>query len=72
MDSLIGLTGKDYVLFLADTAQARSILKMKATEDKIMVIDDTKMIAMSGDTGDRTNFCEYVPLEDGFSNNTDT
>ncbi len=58
MDSLIGITGKDYVLFLADTAQARSILKMKGTEDKIMVIDDTKMIAMSGDTGDRTVFCE--------------
>eukprot|EP01127_Copromyxa_protea_P001528 TRINITY_DN11504_c0_g1_i1.p1 TRINITY_DN11504_c0_g1~~TRINITY_DN11504_c0_g1_i1.p1 ORF type:complete len:201 (+),score=46.26 TRINITY_DN11504_c0_g1_i1:41-643(+) len=60
MDSLIGITGKDFVIFIADTAQARSILKMKGDEDKIMVVDESKMFAMAGDTGDRTTFCEYV------------
>eukprot|EP01126_Amoeba_proteus_P002486 TRINITY_DN1076_c0_g2_i4.p1 TRINITY_DN1076_c0_g2~~TRINITY_DN1076_c0_g2_i4.p1 ORF type:complete len:201 (+),score=27.45 TRINITY_DN1076_c0_g2_i4:161-763(+) len=60
MDSLIGLTGKDFVLFMADSSQARYILKIKGNEDKIMEIDNTLMFAMAGENGDRTNFCEYI------------
>jgi len=33
-----GITGKDYVLFASDTSAARSIVKMKSTEDKQKVV----------------------------------
>lgn len=33
-----GITGADFVLFASDTSAARSIVKMKSTEDKQKVI----------------------------------
>lgn len=33
-----GITGKDYVLIASDTSAARSIVKMKANEDKQRVV----------------------------------
>jgi 20S proteasome subunit beta 4 len=58
---LIGFTGTDFVILVADASHARSILKMKGNEDKIMELDDQcKMFAMSGDSADRTAFCEYI------------
>jgi len=60
MDSLIGFVGADYTMVIADTSQARSILKMKGNEDKISIIDQSKMLAAAGEAGDRENFTQFI------------
>jgi 20S proteasome subunit beta 4 len=60
MDSLIGFVGADYVLLAADSSQARSILMMKTDEDKILVLDDHKLLAAAGEQGDKVQFTEYI------------
>ena len=59
-DTLIGLTGKDFVLVAADTAAARSIVVFKNDEDKILELDSHKLLASSGPPGDRVAFTEYI------------
>jgi 20S proteasome alpha/beta subunit len=45
-DSLIALTGKDFVIIAADSAHARSILVVKESgEDKILHFDSHKLLA---------------------------
>uniref|UniRef100_A0A6B2LJG2 Proteasome subunit beta n=1 Tax=Arcella intermedia TaxID=1963864 RepID=A0A6B2LJG2_9EUKA len=60
MDTSIGFVGADYVLFITDKSQARSILKMKGDLDKTFTIDTNKVFALSGDAGDRENFAHYI------------
>eukprot|EP01125_Pyxidicula_operculata_P007456 TRINITY_DN2536_c0_g1_i1.p1 TRINITY_DN2536_c0_g1~~TRINITY_DN2536_c0_g1_i1.p1 ORF type:complete len:106 (-),score=13.94 TRINITY_DN2536_c0_g1_i1:100-417(-) len=60
MDTTIGFVGKDYVLLLTDTSQARSILKMKGDLDKVMHIDSHKLFALGGECGDREAFAHYI------------
>jgi 20S proteasome subunit beta 4 len=60
MDSLIGFVGADFVLLIADTSQARSILKMKGNEDKIVTLDPFKLAAAAGEQGDRENFTQFI------------
>jgi len=59
-DSLIAIKGKDYVLVAADSGAARFILKMKENEDKIVALDNSKLLAGSGPVGDRVQFSEYI------------
>lgn len=49
MDSILGFVGADYVLLMADTSQARSILKMKGNEDKTTALDSHKLVASAGE-----------------------
>lgn len=60
MEALIGITGKDYVIVAADASAVRSIVVFKTDEDKIMPLDSHKVLACSGPTGDRYQFCEYA------------
>lgn len=60
MDSVFGISGRDFVLLAADTSQARSIVVLKTDEDKILKLDDHKIFAMAGENGDRTAFSEYI------------
>lgn len=60
MDTLIGIVGKDFCIIGADATAARSIVVFKTDEDKIMQLDDSKLLAAAGPVGDRYNFCEYV------------
>mmetsp|Transcript_34714 Transcript_34714/g.109636 ORF Transcript_34714/g.109636 Transcript_34714/m.109636 type:complete len:205 (-) Transcript_34714:208-822(-) len=60
MDVLCGLVGKDFVLLLADTSAAQSVVVMKMEEDKIFEIDSHKLIATAGESGDRVQFTEFV------------
>ena len=53
MDALFGLVGDGFVLLVADTSAARSIVINKTDEDKIMVLDSHKLLATSGQSGDR-------------------
>jgi 20S proteasome subunit beta 4 len=59
-DSLIGIVGDGYVLLAADSANARSVMMLTHNEDKIMKLDNTKLLAGSGPTGDRVQFCDYI------------
>jgi len=60
MDTVIGVVGKDYVLLLADSNAARSIVVFKNDEDKILALDKFKILATAGPVGDRVNFSEYI------------
>mmetsp|Transcript_18920 Transcript_18920/g.26350 ORF Transcript_18920/g.26350 Transcript_18920/m.26350 type:complete len:193 (+) Transcript_18920:72-650(+) len=60
MDILLGLVGKDYVMTVADRAQARSIVVFKHDEDKIFELDSNIVMATAGPQGDRANFAEYI------------
>jgi len=59
-DSLFAMVGADYVLMAADTAQSRSVLVMKDYQDKIMKLEDNKLLGASGTPGDKDHFCEYI------------
>eukprot|EP01098_Paradermamoeba_levis_P002929 TRINITY_DN1384_c0_g1_i1.p1 TRINITY_DN1384_c0_g1~~TRINITY_DN1384_c0_g1_i1.p1 ORF type:complete len:227 (-),score=71.37 TRINITY_DN1384_c0_g1_i1:104-685(-) len=60
METAIGVVVKDAVLILADTDCYRSIVKLKAREDKIAQLDSHKVLVAVGETGDREQFCEYI------------
>lgn len=44
MDTLIGIVGKDFTLLAADASAARSIIVFKSTEDKILQLDNSKIV----------------------------
>jgi 20S proteasome subunit beta 4 len=60
MDCAIGLVGKDFVMLMTDMTVARSIVAFKHDEDKIQRLDQSKLLATSGDHASRTSFAEYV------------
>lgn len=53
MESVFGLVGNGFVIVAADTSAVHSILVHKSNEDKIMVLDSHKLVAASGEPGDR-------------------
>jgi 20S proteasome subunit beta 4 len=53
MDTLFGIVGDGFVLLASDTSQVQSIVLQKTDEDKIMVLDEYKLLGTSGETGDR-------------------
>jgi len=59
-DSLISFVGDGFVLVAADASQARSVLLLKGNEDKIMSLDSHKLLACSGEAGDRVQFSDYI------------
>eukprot|EP01132_Coremiostelium_polycephalum_P007910 gene7910-9736_t len=60
METLVSFVINDGVLCLADSSVNHSIVKMKEDEDKIMAIDQHKLLSSAGEHGDRTQFCEYI------------
>eukprot|EP00898_Chlorokybus_atmophyticus_P008339 jgi/Chlat1/8506/Chrsp80S07806 len=60
MDCLFGLVGDGFTVLVADKSAVQSIVLQKTDEDKIMVLDDHKLMANSGETGDRNQFCEFA------------
>eukprot|EP01091_Cochliopodium_minus_P002942 TRINITY_DN12773_c0_g1_i1.p1 TRINITY_DN12773_c0_g1~~TRINITY_DN12773_c0_g1_i1.p1 ORF type:complete len:194 (+),score=38.61 TRINITY_DN12773_c0_g1_i1:71-652(+) len=61
MDSIIGFVGKDYVLIAADTMQTRSIVVMKNNLDKVLVLDEYKLLScVDLSAGDRDHFSDYI------------
>jgi len=59
-DTVIGICTKNFALLACDETQARSIVVYKHDEDKIMSLDDHKLLACSGGQSDRVQFCEYI------------
>ncbi|KAF9677618.1 hypothetical protein SADUNF_Sadunf08G0126400 [Salix dunnii] len=60
MECVFGLVGSDFVIVVADASAVNSILVHKTNEDKIMKLDSHKLIAASGESGDRVQFTEYI------------
>nr|VDC75685.1 unnamed protein product [Brassica rapa] len=60
MECVFGLVGNGFAIVAADTSAVHSILVHKNNEDKIMALDSHKLIAASGEPGDRVQFTEYV------------
>lgn len=56
MECVFGLVGNGFAIVAADTSAVHSILVHKSNEDKIMVLDSHKLIAASGESGDRFHF----------------
>lgn len=53
MECVFGLVGNGFAIVAADTSAVHSILLHKNNEDKIMALDSHKLIAASGEPGDR-------------------
>lgn len=60
MDSVFGFVGNGYVIVGADASAARSIVVFKHDHDKIMQLDDRKLLAAGGTQADNEAFCEYI------------
>lgn len=60
MECLLGIAFRDFVLIAADMTNAHSIMVMKDDEDKLHKISDKLVMAISGESGDTTQFAEYI------------
>lgn len=60
MECQFGITGKGYTIIASDCNAARSIVKMKGDEDKIKELTQHLAMAVNGESGDTTNFAEYI------------
>eukprot|EP01112_Ceratiomyxa_fruticulosa_P014027 TRINITY_DN3991_c0_g1_i1.p1 TRINITY_DN3991_c0_g1~~TRINITY_DN3991_c0_g1_i1.p1 ORF type:complete len:213 (+),score=43.70 TRINITY_DN3991_c0_g1_i1:307-945(+) len=60
MEALLAFNLRDSVLVLVDSTAGRSIVKMKEDEEKVYRIDNNKLLAAVGESGDRVQFCEYI------------
>ena len=49
MDSTFGICGKDFVIVVCDMAVNRSIFTLKHDDDKIMQLNNFKVMACSGE-----------------------
>ncbi|XP_050505073.1 proteasome subunit beta type-2-like [Diabrotica virgifera virgifera] len=60
MECLLGIKFNDYVLVAADMTAAQSIIVMKTDENKLHKLSNKLVMAVSGESGDTTQFAEYI------------
>jgi 20S proteasome alpha/beta subunit len=60
MDTLFGFVGSDFVLIGCDRAAQFSIVKLHDLEDKILPLDNNKLLAAGGEPADRMNFSDLM------------
>nr|QBH72695.1 proteasome subunit beta type [Nicoletia phytophila] len=60
MECLIGIAFNDYVLIAADMSNFQSVLVMKSDEKKLYKLSNKIAMAVSGESGDTTQFAEYI------------
>jgi 20S proteasome subunit beta 4 len=60
MDHLLGLVGDGYALVAADRKVNHSIIAVKHDEDKILPLDESKLLGCVGELGDTKNFTEFI------------
>ena len=60
MDSAFGICGKDWVIVCTDTSVNRSIFTLKHDDDKIMQINQFKVMACTGEQTDRYQFSNLM------------
>jgi 20S proteasome alpha/beta subunit len=52
MDYLFGIRGKDFVMIVSDTGATQQIINIKHDEDKLIKIDDHKIMGIAGITNE--------------------
>ncbi|KAF7457450.1 putative proteasome subunit beta type 2 [Cryptosporidium felis] len=60
MDSLIGIKGPDFVVLASDTVAYNHVFRLSLKDDKIMEVDNNKLIGIGGTLGDRKQFGEFI------------
>lgn len=60
MDSVFGICGKDWVIVASDKAVNRSIFTLKHNEDKIMKLNEYKIVGAAGEQSDRSTFTSLI------------
>lgn len=60
MDIILGIRLKDCTLFATSKAFTRGISVLKATDDKTIDLNSHNMMAYTGESGDTTQFAEYI------------
>lgn len=60
MDTQVGIRGNGFTMLCCDSRAVHSIITIKDDEDKLVPITKHQMFALSGEAGDRVNFCEYI------------
>ena len=60
MDTVFGIAGRDWVLIVTDTAVNRSIFSLKHNEDKIVHLNNYKMVGAAGEVADRYQYTNYI------------
>jgi 20S proteasome subunit beta 4 len=60
METLFGITGKDFVITAYDSKAVASITLMKTGEDKSRDLNSHALMLFSGEPGDGVHFSEYI------------
>ncbi|KAJ8972719.1 hypothetical protein NQ317_000803 [Molorchus minor] len=60
MECLLGIKFEDFVIIAADKTSSQSIIVMKTDENKLHKLSDKLVMAVSGESGDTTQFAEYI------------
>ncbi|KAJ2785020.1 Proteasome subunit beta type-4 [Coemansia interrupta] len=60
MDALFAIAGRDFVISVSDTSNARSIVRMKKNYDKTYKLSSHTLMSACGESGDIANFSEYI------------
>lgn len=60
MLSIVGLCGDDWVLVAADSSVSSSIICMDNDFDRIVQLDDHRVLAVCGETGDSLQLSEFI------------
>lgn len=60
MDTVVGITGKDFVLLATDAMCGRSIIVFKQDEDKMLQLNANVVLAMAGSAADRDQFGNLI------------
>ncbi|XP_050301649.1 proteasome subunit beta type-2-like [Anthonomus grandis grandis] len=60
MECLLGVKFNDFVIIAADRTAANSIMVMKSDENKLHKLSNRLVMAVSGESGDTTQFAEYI------------
>ena len=60
MDSAFGICGRDWVIVCTDTSVNRSIFTLKHDDDKIIQLNQCKVLACTGEQQDRYQFANLM------------
>ncbi|QPG74271.1 Proteasome subunit beta type-4 [Brettanomyces nanus] len=60
MEIALGIRVKDGVILATSKAFTRGISVLKATDDKTRMLNDYNVLAFTGESGDTTQFAEYI------------
>ena len=60
MDVALGIVGKDFVMMCTDMSNVRSVFNYKVDEAKLVNVDPSKVLAVTGDHSSRSQLAEFV------------